>query len=132
MTTADPSTSLAPVRCPGWYASPGPRWTGLSRPTTCCSARPPCCSPSVGHGPQRLQRLLLPAERRRLLSSSGQLVWVLVGIPCAFVASRLPLRHVRRLAWPALLVAIVLLALVRPRSVSRSTATRTGWAWVRS
>jgi cell division protein FtsW len=42
-----------------------------------------------------------------------QLVWVAIGVPCAWVASRLPLGAVRRFAWPALLVAIVLLALVR-------------------
>ncbi len=42
-----------------------------------------------------------------------QLLWVLIGIPCAFLASRLPLGMVRGFAWPALLVAIVLLALVR-------------------
>jgi cell division protein FtsW len=42
-----------------------------------------------------------------------QLLWVLIGIPCAFLASRLPLGVVRGFAWPALLVAIVLLALVR-------------------
>ncbi|KQW53327.1 cell division protein FtsW [Nocardioides sp. Root1257] len=42
-----------------------------------------------------------------------QLMWVAIGIPCAWVASRLPLGVVRRFAWPALLVAIVLLALVR-------------------
>src|SRR6478735_5271569 len=42
-----------------------------------------------------------------------QLMWVAIGIPCAFIASRLPLGAVRRFAWPALLFAIVLLALVR-------------------
>ncbi|GAA1769391.1 putative lipid II flippase FtsW [Nocardioides hankookensis] len=42
-----------------------------------------------------------------------QLIWVAIGIPCAWVASRLPLGAVRRFAWPALLVSIVLLALVR-------------------
>ena len=42
-----------------------------------------------------------------------QLMWVAIGIPCAFLASRLPLGVVRRFAWPAMLFAIVLLALVR-------------------
>ena len=56
-----------------------------------------------------------------------QLVWVLVGIPCAFVASRLPLRHVRRLAWPALLVAIVLLALVRVPGLGVEVNGNTNW-----
>ncbi|GAB6984714.1 putative lipid II flippase FtsW [Nocardioides pyridinolyticus] len=42
-----------------------------------------------------------------------QLIWVLVGIPCAFVASRLPHPLLRRLAWLGLLVSIVLLALTQ-------------------
>src|SRR4051812_48316353 len=37
-----------------------------------------------------------------------QLVWVAIGIPCAWLASRLPLGLVRRFAWPSLLLAIVL------------------------
>src|SRR4051794_12280691 len=37
-----------------------------------------------------------------------QLMWVAIGIPCAYIASRLPLGVVRRFAWPALLVAVVL------------------------
>ncbi|WP_104107352.1 putative lipid II flippase FtsW [Nocardioides sp. 616] len=41
-----------------------------------------------------------------------QLMWVLIGVPAAFVASRVPLRHLRRLAYPGYLAAIVLLALV--------------------
>ncbi len=39
-----------------------------------------------------------------------QAVWVLVGVPLAIVASTLPLRVVRTLSWPALLVSIVLVA----------------------
>src|SRR6478736_9039162 len=31
-----------------------------------------------------------------------QLVWVAIGVPCAWIASRLPLGVVRRLDWPAL------------------------------
>lgn len=41
-----------------------------------------------------------------------QLLWVVVGVPCAWVASRMPVRHVRRLAYPGFLFALVLLALV--------------------
>ncbi len=41
-----------------------------------------------------------------------QLLWVAVGLPCAWVASRLPIRHIRRLAYPGFLFALVLLALV--------------------
>jgi cell division protein FtsW len=41
-----------------------------------------------------------------------QLLWVLIGIPAAFVASRMPVKHIRRLAYPSFLVALVLLILV--------------------
>jgi cell division protein FtsW len=41
-----------------------------------------------------------------------QLLWVAIGLPCAWIASRLPVRHVRRLAYPGFLFALVLLALV--------------------
>ncbi len=37
-----------------------------------------------------------------------QVVWVVLGVPVAWVASRLPLRLVRLLAWPALLVSLAL------------------------
>ncbi len=40
-----------------------------------------------------------------------QLLWVLLGIPAAWVASRLPLRFIRMLSWPAVVVSLVLLAL---------------------
>lgn len=41
-----------------------------------------------------------------------QLMWVAIGLPCAWVASRLPIRHIRRLAYPGFLFALALLALV--------------------
>ena len=41
-----------------------------------------------------------------------QLMWVALGLPAAWVASRMPVRHVRRLAYPGFLVALVLLGLV--------------------
>lgn len=41
-----------------------------------------------------------------------QLLWVVIGLPAAWVASRLPVRHVRRLAYPGFFVALVLLGLV--------------------
>ena len=41
-----------------------------------------------------------------------QLMWVVLGLPAAWVASRLPIRHIRRLAYPGFLVALVLLGLV--------------------
>lgn len=40
-----------------------------------------------------------------------QLTWVLIGIPSAWVASRVPIRLIRVLAWPGLLVSAVLLYL---------------------
>lgn len=41
-----------------------------------------------------------------------QLLWVAVGLPCAWVASRIPIKHIRRLAYPGFLLSLVLLALV--------------------
>jgi cell division protein FtsW len=40
-----------------------------------------------------------------------QAMWVTAGLPLAWVASRLPLRFVRALTWPGLLVSVVLIAL---------------------
>ncbi|MEP9365551.1 putative lipid II flippase FtsW [Nocardioides sp. CN2-186] len=42
-----------------------------------------------------------------------QLLWVVIGIPCAWVASRLPHSLLRRFSWLALLVSMVLLALTQ-------------------
>ncbi|MGL5823468.1 MAG: putative lipid II flippase FtsW [Nocardioides sp.] len=55
-----------------------------------------------------------------------QLTWVLIGIPSAFVASRLPVRVIRALAWPALLVAVVLLALTTT-SLGVTRNQQTNW-----
>lgn len=41
-----------------------------------------------------------------------QLLWVALGVPLAWVASRLPIRFLRRLAYPGFMVSIALLALV--------------------
>lgn len=41
-----------------------------------------------------------------------QLLWVALGLPAAFIASRFPLKHLRRLAYPGFLVALTLLLLV--------------------
>lgn len=40
-----------------------------------------------------------------------QVVWVAIGLPCAFVASRLPQRLIRAMAYPAYLVSLALLVL---------------------
>lgn len=39
-----------------------------------------------------------------------QLLWVAIAVPCAVIASRLSNKTIRRFAWPALLVSILLLA----------------------
>ncbi len=41
-----------------------------------------------------------------------QLLWAAIGVPALLVAARLPVRAWRRLAWPAMLLALVLLFLV--------------------
>ncbi|HEY9565220.1 MAG TPA: putative lipid II flippase FtsW [Nocardioides sp.] len=40
-----------------------------------------------------------------------QLMWVAIGLPLAVVASRMPQRLLRKLVWPGLLLAVLLLAL---------------------
>jgi cell division protein FtsW len=40
-----------------------------------------------------------------------QLLWVFIGLPCAWISSRLPHRLIRRLAWAGYTVSVVLLAL---------------------
>jgi cell division protein FtsW len=40
-----------------------------------------------------------------------QLMWVAIGIPCAWVASRLPYGAIRQISWLAIAVSVVLLAL---------------------
>jgi cell division protein FtsW len=56
-----------------------------------------------------------------------QLMWVALGLPCAFVASRLPLGLVRRLSWVGLGVSLVLLALVRVPGLGRTVNGNTNW-----
>jgi cell division protein FtsW len=56
-----------------------------------------------------------------------QLMWVAIGLPCAWLASRLPTSFVRRFAWLALIVAVVLLALVRVPGLGREVNGNTNW-----
>lgn len=49
-----------------------------------------------------------------------QLMWVALGLPCAWVASRLSQRWIRRLAWPGYFVSLVLLLLTAFLGVSRN------------
>ena len=127
MTTANPARrpeqpSPASRRSVGWYAvgprRPRPAAHGLlpaaRRLGAAAHHRP-------DHGAQRVERLLLPAERRRLLRRRHA--------PADVGRDRHPVRLdrlpaaarrvVRRFAWPALLVAIVLLALVRVPGLGR-------------
>jgi len=52
-----------------------------------------------------------------------QLTWVAIGLPCAWVAGRLPNRWVRRLAWPGYLGSLGLLLLTAFFGVSRNGNT---------
>ncbi len=56
-----------------------------------------------------------------------QLMWVVIAIPCAFLASRLRLSLVRRFAWLGLLVSMVLLALVRVPGLGHTVNGNTNW-----
>ncbi|MDI6908882.1 putative lipid II flippase FtsW [Nocardioides sp.] len=58
-----------------------------------------------------------------------QLLWVLIGIPCAWIASRLPHSALRRFAWLALIVSIVLLALTQ-LGLGRTVNGNTNWLGV--
>jgi cell division protein FtsW len=46
-----------------------------------------------------------------------QLLWVAIGIPCAWIASRLPYQAIRQISWLAILVSVVLLALTAKMGV---------------
>jgi cell division protein FtsW len=56
-----------------------------------------------------------------------QLMWVVIALPCAWLASRMPIGLVRGLAWPALVVSVVLLALVRVPGLGRTVNGNTNW-----
>jgi cell division protein FtsW len=49
-----------------------------------------------------------------------QLMWVALGLPCAWVASRLAQRWIRRLAWPGYFFSLVLLLLTAFLGVERN------------
>ena len=52
-----------------------------------------------------------------------QMLWAIVGVPAAFVASRVPLKWVRRLAYPAFSLSLVLLLLTAFIGVERNGNT---------
>ena len=49
-----------------------------------------------------------------------QLMWVVVGLPCAWIASRLPHRWIRRLAWPGYFFSLTLLLMTAFLGVERN------------
>ncbi|WP_181310649.1 putative lipid II flippase FtsW [Nocardioides campestrisoli] len=59
-----------------------------------------------------------------------QLMWVALGIPAAWIASRLPYAALRRLAWPGLAVSLVLLALVQVPGLGITVNGNTNWLGV--
>jgi cell division protein FtsW len=52
-----------------------------------------------------------------------QLIWVAIGLPCAWVAGHLPQRWVRRLAWPGYFTSLGLLLLTSLFGVTRNGNT---------
>ncbi len=52
-----------------------------------------------------------------------QLMWVIIGLPCAWLASRVSLQWVRRLAYPAFSISLVLLLLTALVGVERNGNT---------
>ena len=56
-----------------------------------------------------------------------QLTWVVLALPIAFVASRLPHRLIRGLAWPGLAVSTVLLVLTQVPGLGREVNGNTNW-----
>jgi len=45
--------------------------------------------------------------------ATKQLVWVLIGLPCAWIATRIPLRLLRFAAWPMVAISLLLLVLTQ-------------------
>lgn len=59
-----------------------------------------------------------------------QLMWVGIGLPLAWLASRVPVSLVRRLAWPAIGLAALLLALVQVPGLGVEVAGNQNWLGV--
>lgn len=130
MTTANPEGSRTKVRLPrvarlgGWSAAVR---DALARPLTSYYLL-------VGAA-----GLLLTIGLIMVLSSSSvfsfratgdsftivrrQLMWVVLGVPCAYIASRLPHRWIRRLAYPGFSVSLVLLLMTAFMGVERNGNT---------
>ena len=63
-------------------------------------------------------------------TAERQLMWVLIGIPCAWLASRLPESFIRRLAWPGYIVAVLLLAATQVPGLGKTVNGNTNWLGV--
>lgn len=79
--------------------------------------------------------MVLSASSVKQLQATGsaytlfqkQAVWVAIGLPGMWLASRLPVKTFRALAYPMLLLAIVCLALVLVPGLGRSAGGATRW-----
>jgi cell division protein FtsW len=63
-------------------------------------------------------------------TAERQLMWVLIGIPCAWLASRLPDSFFRRVAWPGYFVAVLLLAATQVPGLGKTVNGNTNWLGV--
>ncbi|MGD9959613.1 putative lipid II flippase FtsW [Nocardioides sp.] len=64
------------------------------------------------------------------LIAKRQLMWVAVGIPCAWIASRVPERFLRRLAWPGYFIALGLLGATQVPGLGTTINGNTNWLGV--
>lgn len=56
--------------------------------------------------------------------------FALIGVPLAVVATRIPVRWYRRLAWPALVVAVALQSLTLVPALARGAGGNVGWIYL--
>ena len=115
MTTANPESRQArsSARYPGWYAT---LRDALDRPLTSYYLLLAASALLLTIG----VIMVLSASSVYSFKENGgdsyavvkrQLLWVAIGLPCAWIASRLSQRWIRRLAWPGYFVSLVLLLL---------------------
>lgn len=79
--------------------------------------------------------MVLSASSVKQLQATGsaytlfqkQAVWMAIGLPCMWLASRLPVRTFRALAYPLLLLSVVALAMVLIPGLGRSAGGATRW-----
>src|SRR5690242_4045567 len=63
-------------------------------------------------------------------TAERQLMWVVIGIPCAWLGARLPEHALRKLAWPGYVIAIVLLAATQVPGLGKTVNGNTNWLGV--